>query len=81
MYSIGDFIDKYDSNFDIKRGIADELVNNTSVEFKIDLLANDLQKKLYDYIFESDDLDIDDGSNVERDFRNEIKRILEQYFK
>ena len=51
MYSIGDFIDKYDSNFDIKRRIADELVNNTSVEFKIDLLANDLQKKLYDYIF------------------------------
>jgi len=26
-------------------------------------------------------LDIDDGSNIESDFRDEIKRILEQYFK
>ena len=81
MYSIGDFIEQYDSDYEIKHSIADNLINNTSKEFRIDLLVDDLQIKLYDYIFESEDLDIDDGSNVERDFRNEIKRILEQYFK
>ena len=49
-------------------------------EVALDILANDLQKRLYDYIWSSDDLDIDDGSNVQRDFIKEIRNILGEYF-
>lgn len=80
MYSIDEFIRKNDTNNKIKNAIADCLVENMTKEVALDILANDLQKRLYDFIYDSEELDIDDGSNVQRDFVKAIKEILQEYF-
>ena len=49
-------------------------------EVALDILADDIQKRLYDFIWSSDEIDIDDGSNVRRDFVKAIKNILTEYF-
>ena len=79
-YSLDDFIRKNDKEGKVKSAIADCLVENMPKEVAVDVLANDIQKRLYDFIWSSDELDIDDGSNVQRDFTKAIKNILEEYF-
>ena len=49
-------------------------------EIALDTLAEDIQKRLYDFIYDSEELDIDDGSNVKRDFTKAIRNILSEYF-
>lgn len=80
MYSIDEFIRKNDTENKVKNAIADCLVKNMTKEVALDVLANDLQKRLYDFIYDSEELDIDDGSNVQRDFVKAIREILEEYF-
>lgn len=81
MYTIDEFIRKNDTENKIKRAIANCLAENMTKEVALDILANDLQKRLYDFIYDNEALDIDDGSNVQRDFTKAIKDILEEYFK
>lgn len=81
MYTLEDFISKFDINGEIKKSIGTCISNNMTKEIAIDMLVDDLQKRLYDFIWESNDLDIDDGSNVERGFKDAIKIILTEYFK
>lgn len=81
MYTLDDFIRKNDTDNKIKNAIANCITENMTKEVALDTLAEDLQKKLYGYIFVSSDLDIDDGSNVQRAFIKEIKNILSEYFK
>lgn len=56
MYSIDEFIRKNDTNNKIKNAIADCLVENMTKEVALDILANDLQKRLYDFIYDSEEL-------------------------
>ena len=80
MYTIDEFIRKNDIENNVKRAIANCLTKNITKEVALDVLANDLQVRLYDFIYDSEDLDIDDGSNVRRDFIKAIKDILTEYF-
>ena len=80
MYSMSDFIRKHDNDNKVKNAIADCIVKNMTKEVALDVLAEDMQKRLYDFIFSSEDLDIDDGSNVKRDFTKAIKDVLSEYF-
>lgn len=79
-HTLDSFIRENDKENKVKKAIVECLTENMTKEVALDTLANDLQKRLYDYIWSSDDLDIDDGSNVQRDFIKEIKRILSEYF-
>ena len=81
MYTIDEFIRKNDIENNVKRAIANCLTENITKEVALDVLANDLQVRLYDFIYDSEDLDIDDGSNVRRDFIKAIKDILTEYFR
>lgn len=80
MYSLDDFIRKNDTEYKVKKAIIDCLVKNMTEEVAIEILSNDLQKRLYDFIYTNEELSIDDGSNVERDFKKTIKDILLEYF-
>mgnify|MGYP000898524919 CR=1 FL=1 len=80
MYGLSNVIQEYDTENVIKKAICETVTKNLTKEVSLDALADDLQERLYDYIDESDDLNIDDGSNVRVDFTNEIKRILNEYF-
>lgn len=80
MYLLDDFIRKNDTENKVKKAIIDCLVKNMTEEVAIEILSNDLQKRLYDFIDSSEELSIDDGSNVERDFERTIKDILLEYF-
>ena len=80
MYTIDEFIRKNDIENNVKRAIANCLTENITKEVALDVLANDLQVRLYDFVYDSEDLDIDDGSNVRRDFIKAIKDILTEYF-
>ena len=80
MYTIDEFIRKNDTENNVKKAIANCLTENITKEVALDVLANDLQVRLYDFIYDSEDLDIDDGSNVRRDFIKAIKDILTEYF-
>lgn len=79
-HTLDGFIRENDKENKVKKAIVECLTENMTKEVALDILANDLQKRLYDYIWSSDDLDIDDGSNVQRDFIKEIRRILGEYF-
>ena len=79
-HTLDGFIRENDKEGKVKKAIVDCLTENMTKEVALDILANDLQKRLYDYIWSSDDLDIDDGSNVQRDFIKEIRNILGKYF-
>ena len=79
-YSIDEFIRKHDKEDNVKKAIADCLTQNMTKEVALDILAHDLQARLYDYIWSDPDLNIDDGSNVRSDFTKEIKNILSNYF-
>ena len=79
-HTLDGFIRENDKENKVKKAIIECLTENMTKEVALDILANDLQKRLYDYIWHSDDLYIDDGSNVQRDFIKEIKRILGEYF-
>lgn len=79
-HTLDGFIRENDKENKVKKAIVDCLTENMTKEVALDILANDLQKRLYDYIWSSDDLDIDDGSNVQRDFIKEIRNILGEYF-
>lgn len=81
MYSLDDFIRKNDANNKIKMAIADCISENITKEIAIDVLAEDLQTRLYEFIDGSETLSIDDGSNIRRDFTNSIRSILLEYFK
>ena len=72
-YSIDEFIRKHDKEGNVKKAIADCLTQNMTKEVALDILAHDLQVRLYDYIWSDPDLNIDDGSNVRSDFTKEIK--------
>ena len=73
MYSLDDFIRANDSDNIVKKAIADCIIENMTKEIAIDILAQDLSKRLEDYLF-------DDGSNVLRDFNRDINDILTEYF-
>lgn len=79
-HSLADFIRNHDTNGTVKKSIADCICKNMSRDVALDTLAEHLQKDLYDYISDSEDLDIDDGSNVRRDFTKTIRNILAEYF-
>lgn len=79
-YSLDEFVRKNDKERKIKNAIANCLIENMTKEVALDILADDIQKRLYDFIWSSDELDIDDGSNIRRDFVKAIKNILEEYF-
>lgn len=79
-YSLDEFVRKNDKEEKIKNAIANCLIENMTKEVALDILADDIQKRLYDFIWSSDELDIDDGSNIRRDFVKAIKNILEEYF-
>ena len=79
-YSLDEFVRKNDKEGKIKNAIANCLIENMTKEVALDILADDIQKRLYDFIWSSDELDIDDGSNIRRDFVKAIKNILEEYF-
>ena len=81
MYTIDEFIRKNDTENNVKRAVANCLIENMTKEVTLDVLSNDLQVRLYDFIYDSEDLDIDDGSNVRRDFIKAIKDILTEYFR
>ena len=79
-YSLDNFIRENDTDNKVKKAIADCITENITKEIAIDTLAHDLQKRLYDFIDDSEDLWIDDGSNVQRDFTKTIINILTEYF-
>lgn len=79
-YSLDEFVRKHDKDNKVKKAIAECLTENMTKEVALDVLANDIQKRLYDFIWDSDELDIDDGSNVRRDFIKAIRDILSEYF-
>lgn len=80
MYLLDDFIRKNDTEDKVKKAIIDCIVKNMTEEVAIEILSNDLQKRLYDFIYTNEELSIDDGSNIERDFKKTIKDILLEYF-
>lgn len=81
MYlSLDEFVRKNDTDGKIKKAIGDCITENMTKEIALDILANDLQIRLYDFIFNSEELDIDDGSNVQRAFIRAIRDILSEYF-
>lgn len=80
MITLDSFIRDYDVDNTVKQAVADCICKNITEPVAIDVLAADLQKRLYKFIWVNDDLDIDDGSNVERDFKKEIENILKEYF-
>lgn len=79
-YTINDFIKKHDRENTVHTAIANILTANINFDVAIDILAEDLQKHLYEYINTNDDMSIDDGSDIQRHFTNEIKHVLSQYF-
>lgn len=79
-YDLGRFIQKHDTDGNIKKSIANCISENMTKEISLDLLSNDLQETLYGFIWENENLNIDDGSNVERDFTQTIKDVLLEYF-
>lgn len=79
-YSLDSFIREHDTEGNVKKAIAKCLTDNMSKELALDIVSQDLQVRLYDFIYHDDDLDIDDGSNVKRDFTKAIKDILSEYF-
>lgn len=79
-YSLDEFVRKNDKEGKVKNAIANCLIENMTKEVALDILSDDIQKRLYDFIWSSDELDIDDGSNIRRDFVKAIKSILEEYF-
>lgn len=81
MYSLDEFIRENDTEGKVKKAIIDCLVKKMKKEEAINILSHDLQKQLYDFIYVSEELSIDNGSNVERDFTKTIKDILTEYFK
>lgn len=80
MVYIDTFIRKYDKENKVKKSIVDCLTENMTKEVALDVISSDLQKRLYDFIWDSEDLDIDDGSNVRIGFTKAIKDILSEYF-
>lgn len=80
MYSLDRFIRENDTDGKVKGAIVNCLVENITKEIALETLANDLQKRLYDFISDSETMDIDSGSNVERAFTATILTILEEYF-
>ena len=80
MYSLDRFIRENDTDGKVKEAIVNCLVENMTKEIALETLANDLQKRLYDFIFDSETMDIDSGGNVERAFTATILTILEEYF-
>ena len=77
-YDLGRFIEKHDTDGSIKESIANCISENMTKEISLDLLSNDLQETLYSFIWENENLDIDDGSNVERDFTQAIKDVVKE---
>ena len=67
---------KNDKEGKVKNAIADCLMDNMTKDVALDILSNDLQERLYDFIYESEELSIDDGSNVRRNFTYVIRNIL-----
>ena len=80
MYSIDEFIRKYDTDGKVKNAIAECIAENMTKKIAIDVLANDLQVRLYNFIDGTENLEIDDGDNVQRDFIKSIKDALSEYF-
>lgn len=80
MYSLDKFIRENDTDGKVKEAIVSCLMGNMTKEIALDTLANDLQKRLYDFISDSETMDIDSGSNVERAFTSAILTILKEYF-
>lgn len=78
--SITEFICKHDTEHKVRNAIIDVLATNLTKDITLDIIAEDLQKHLYEYIDSNDDLEIDNGDNIRRDFTNEIKHILGKYF-
>jgi hypothetical protein len=80
LYTLDRFIRENDTENEVKKAIINCLVENINKEIAIDILSNDLQERLYDFIYDSEELDIDDGSNIKRAFTATIKDILAEYF-
>ena len=79
-YTLSEFIRKNDKENKIKNAVANCISENMTKEIALDVLSEDIQKRLYDFIYNSEELDIDDGSNIRRDFIKAIRNILSEYF-
>ena len=55
-YSLDNFIRENDTDNKIKKSIVDCITETMTKEIAIDTLAHDLQKRLYDFINDSEDL-------------------------
>ena len=51
MYSLDDFIRENDTEDKVKKAVIDLLVKNMTEEVAIEILSNDLHKRLYDFIY------------------------------
>lgn len=80
MYTLDGFIRANDKENKVKKAIVECLTQNMTKEVALDTLADELRKRLYGFVWDSDELDIDDGSNVRRDFTKAIRDILSEYF-
>jgi hypothetical protein len=80
MYTLTDFIKEFDGDNTVKKSISNCIAKNMNKDIALELLSLDLQEKLYELIWDNDDLGIDDGSNVKRDFKKAIVKTLSEYF-
>ena len=80
MYSLVDYIREFDGDNMVKKSISNCIANNMNKNIALELLSQDLQERMYEFIWDNDDLDIDDGSNVKRDFKKAIVAVLSEYF-
>ncbi|WP_143322728.1 hypothetical protein [Clostridium sp. HBUAS56010] len=80
MYTLTDFIKDFDNDNKVKKSISNCITQNMNKDIALEVLSQDLEEKLYEWIEYNDDLDIDDGSNVRRDFKKAIVDILSEYF-
>lgn len=80
MYTLDGFIRENDTENEVKKAVVNCLVKNMTKEIAIDVLSNDLKERLYGYIYDSEEISIDGGSNVERAFTETIRDILAEYF-
>lgn len=81
MYcTVSEFIQANDKENKVKKAIADCITENMTKEIALDVLSEDIQKRLYDFISYDEELDIDNGDNTKRIFTKAIRDILSEYF-
>lgn len=79
MYTLDGFIRQNDKENKVKEAIIKCFTENMTKQVALDTLANDIQERLYHFI-DSNELYIDDGNNIQRDFTKAIRDVLTEYF-